>query len=89
MVDALVPFADTLRSEIDRGAALTDGWATAALAARTAADGTATLLPKMGRARPHAEKSIGTVDAGAHSLALIADAVAGVLSTRNKEEQHG
>jgi dihydroxyacetone kinase len=89
MVDALVPFAETLGREVDGGATLADGWATAAAAARTAADGTATLLPKMGRARPHAEKSLGTVDAGAHSLALIADAVAQVLTNSNKEEQNG
>ena len=89
MVDALVPFAETLRTEIDGGATLADGWATASAAARTAADATATLLPKMGRARPHAEKSLGTPDAGAHSLALIADAVAQVLTDSNKEEQHG
>ncbi|MFC0682294.1 dihydroxyacetone kinase family protein [Lysobacter korlensis] len=89
MVDALVPFAETLRSEIDGGAGLADGWVAAAAAARTAADGTATLLPKMGRARPHAEKSLGTPDAGAHSLALIADAVAQTLTNSKKEEQHG
>jgi hypothetical protein len=84
-----VPFAETLRAEIDGGAGLAAGWASAASAARIAADGTATLLPKMGRARPHAEKSLGTVDAGAHSMALIADAVSQVLQTHNKEEQHG
>jgi D-erythrulose 4-kinase len=89
MVDALVPFAETLRTQIDGGASLADGWTAAAAAARTAADGTATLLPKMGRARPHAEKSLGTPDAGAHSLALIADAVAQVLTTSNKEDHHG
>jgi dihydroxyacetone kinase len=87
MVDALVPFAETLRAEIDGGSTLADGWAAAAAAARTAADGTATLLPKMGRARPHAEKSLGTPDAGAHSLALIADAVARVLTTSNSDHQ--
>jgi dihydroxyacetone kinase len=89
MVDALVPFAETLSAEIEGGAALRDGWAAAASAARGAAEATATLLPKMGRARPHAEKSLGTPDAGAHSLALIANAIAQVLTTSNKEEQHG
>jgi dihydroxyacetone kinase len=37
--------------------------------------GTAQLLPRMGRARPLAEKSLGTPDAGAVSLALIVRAV--------------
>jgi len=35
--------------------------------------------PKMGRARPHAEKSLGTPDAGAHSLALIVTRLSRVL----------
>ncbi|NEB60271.1 DAK2 domain-containing protein, partial [Streptomyces diastaticus] len=48
-------------------------------AATEAAAGTAGLLPRRGRARPHAEKSLGTPDAGAHSLALITRAVHGVL----------
>ena len=36
----------------------------------------------MGRARPHAQKSLGTPDPGAHSLALIVRAVADVLAER-------
>ena len=60
---------------------MVDGFvaATAADAATRAAASTAELLPRMGRARPHAEKSLGTPDPGAHSLALIATAVAAVL----------
>ena len=33
-------------------------------------------MPRMGRARPHAEKSLGTPDPGAISLALTMTAVA-------------
>lgn len=77
MVDALVPFADVLQANVDRG--LTEAWKTAAGAATTAAAATSDLLPKMGRARPHAEKSLGTPDAGAHSLALIVTRIATVL----------
>ncbi|NJQ08686.1 DAK2 domain-containing protein, partial [Streptomyces lonarensis] len=40
----------------------------------------ADLLPRRGRARPHAERSLGTPDAGAHSLALIVRAVHPVLT---------
>jgi hypothetical protein len=36
----------------------------------------------MGRARPHAEKSLGTPDAGATSLGLITHAVGVILTTR-------
>ncbi|GHH91939.1 dihydroxyacetone kinase family protein [Streptomyces capillispiralis] len=79
MVDVLVPFADTLAAAVTDGTPLTDAWDRAAHAAETAAAATAGLLPRKGRARPHAEKSLGTPDAGAHSLALITRAVHAVL----------
>jgi hypothetical protein len=37
------------------------------------------LVPKIGRARPLAERSVGTPDPGAISLALIVTAVGNVL----------
>lgn len=80
MVDAIVPFVTTLAEQVGAGARLRDAWTVAAEASTTAAAATADLLPRMGRARPHAEKSLGTPDAGAHSFALIATAVAGVLT---------
>jgi dihydroxyacetone kinase len=83
LVDALVPFSGELTRAIDGGAPLAAAWATAADAATRAAASTADLLPRMGRARPHAEKSLGTPDPGAHSLALIATAVGAVLE-RNR-----
>ncbi|MEU1306545.1 dihydroxyacetone kinase family protein [Streptomyces shenzhenensis] len=79
MVDVLVPFADTLSAATASGLALAEAWDRAAGAAESAAAATAELLPRKGRARPHAEKSLGTPDAGAHSLALITRAVHGVL----------
>ncbi|MBD0421938.1 dihydroxyacetone kinase family protein [Streptomyces sp. TRM S81-3] len=79
MVDVLVPFADTLAAAVSEGLRLTTAWDRAAGAAEAAAAATAGLLPRKGRARPHAEKSLGTPDAGAHSLALITRAVHGVL----------
>ena len=79
LVDALVPFSVELTHGIDEGGSLAAAWAAAADAATRAAASTADLLPRMGRARPHAEKSLGTPDPGAHSLALIATAVAAVL----------
>ncbi|GAA2304852.1 dihydroxyacetone kinase family protein [Streptomyces kunmingensis] len=82
MVDVLVPFADTLGQQVAGGAGLVPAWAAAADAAEQAARATADLLPRMGRARPHAEKSLGTPDAGAHSLALIVRAVHGALTPR-------
>lgn len=82
MVDALVPFSATLTREVGAGASLADAWAAAADAAVAAAAATADLLPRMGRARPHAEKSLGTPDPGAHSFALIVRVVADVLAER-------
>ncbi|MET4638434.1 dihydroxyacetone kinase family protein [Mycetocola sp. 2940] len=84
MVDSLVPFADTLSREIAGGARLAAAWAIAADASTAAAAATADLLPRMGRARPHAEKSLGTPDAGAHSLALIVQRLATVLKEQEK-----
>ena len=86
MVDSLVPFADTLSSEIAGGARLAAAWATAADASTAAAAATADLLPRMGRARPHAEKSLGTPDAGAHSLALIVQRITTVLTDNEQEK---
>ncbi|WP_213813782.1 dihydroxyacetone kinase family protein [Glaciihabitans sp. dw_435] len=86
MVDALVPFSETLAAEAAAGATLAAAWSTAADAATTAAAATADLLPKMGRARPHAEKSLGTPDAGAHSFGLIVHAIAAVLTAEEGEK---
>ncbi|MGO1629541.1 MULTISPECIES: dihydroxyacetone kinase family protein [unclassified Microbacterium] len=69
MVDALVPFAQKLASRVGAGAALQSAWREAAEAAQAAARATAELLPRMGRARPHAEASVGTPDPGAVSFA--------------------
>ena len=83
MVDALVPFSETLAAQAEAGVPLATAWKTAADAASAAAAATADLLPKMGRARPHAEKSLGTPDAGAYSFGLIVQAIAGVLAAHD------
>ncbi|WP_104137729.1 dihydroxyacetone kinase family protein [Arthrobacter sp. ZGTC131] len=75
LVDVLVPFRDALAAGVDAGQSLTDAWGAAATVAQQAAEDTAQLLPLMGRARPHAEKSLGTPDAGAVSMALIVRAI--------------
>jgi dihydroxyacetone kinase len=86
MVDVLVPFSEALSREVAGGKSLRESWALAADAATAAADATARLLPRMGRARPHAEKSLGTVDAGAMSLALITQTVSDVLAAQTPKE---
>jgi dihydroxyacetone kinase len=72
LVDALVPFVETFAARIDGGADVLAAWGDATEAARVAADATADLVPKRGRARSHGAKSVGTADPGAVSLALIA-----------------
>lgn len=79
MVDVLVPFSDRLTERVAAGDTLTDAWAVASRQATQSASETAQLLPKLGRARPLAEKSLGTPDAGAVSLALIVNKVLRVL----------
>ncbi|MBP1872246.1 dihydroxyacetone kinase [Ensifer adhaerens] len=79
LVDALVPFVDTLEREFGVHKSLNAAWEIAAKAATDAADATSSLTPKLGRARPLAEKSIGHPDAGAVSLALTARVAAGFL----------
>ncbi|WIB61417.1 dihydroxyacetone kinase family protein [Curtobacterium sp. MCLR17_007] len=78
MVDALVPFDDVLAARVAAGEDLVTAWTAASDAAQHAADATAALLPRMGRARTHGEDAVGTPDAGAVSFALI---TAAVLST--------
>jgi dihydroxyacetone kinase len=79
LVDVLVPFRDALAGGAEAGKSLTKAWGAAATVAQQAAEDTAQLLPLMGRARPHAEKSLGTPDAGAVSMALIVRAIHNTL----------
>lgn len=71
MVDALLPFASSFAGLVAAGAEPARAWEDAARAATAAAEATAGLLPLKGRARPLAEKSLGTPDPGATSLAMI------------------
>ena len=81
MVDALLPFADTFTQAIDDGGSLATSLRAAAEAAAKAADATAGLSPKKGRARPLAEKSLGHPDPGAVSFGLIARRLADYAAT--------
>ena len=70
MLDCLIPFGEALEAEAESGKSLLEAWSAAADAAQKAAEETANLVPKVGRARPAAERSLGTPDAGAISMAL-------------------
>ena len=61
---------------------LDEAWREAAGVAVERAAATADLRPKVGRARPLAEKSLGTPDAGATSMGMILTAVGDVLAER-------
>jgi dihydroxyacetone kinase len=76
MLDALLPFVETLERGVAHGESWQQAWATAAQAATEAARATADMRPKVGRARPLADRSVGTPDAGATSLAMCAVTVA-------------
>ncbi|TLM75517.1 dihydroxyacetone kinase family protein [Pseudarthrobacter sp. NamB4] len=71
MVDALLPFTAAFSRLVAEGTGQAAAWEEAAQAAAGAAQATAALLPLKGRARPLAEKSLGTPDPGATSLAMI------------------
>lgn len=81
MVDALLPFRGAFQSAFNGGAPVAEALAAGAAAARKAADATASLRPRKGRARPLAEKSLGHPDPGAVSFALIADRMADYLGS--------
>ena len=76
LVDALHPFVERLRAEVGRGCTLALAIKAAAQDATRAAEATAPLRPKKGRARPLAERSIGSPDPGAVSFALVVSALA-------------
>lgn len=80
LLDALVPFVDALEQQVSTGADLVTAWQQAATQATKAAEATCARRPKVGRARPLADKSIGTPDPGAVSLALCVTAVGTVLA---------
>ena len=87
LVDALLPFVDTLAAQVEAGTSLRESWGAATDAAATAADATAALTPRLGRARPLAAKSLGHPDAGAVSLALVARTLAACLSEARASPQ--
>lgn len=83
MVDALVPFADTLADRVGAGESLAAAWTAAATAATVAAGETKELMPHLGRARAHGDKALGVADPGAVSFALIVERLRRSLTTED------
>lgn len=75
LVDAFLPFVDSFDDDMQAGLPLGAAWVNAADAAARAADATASLTPRLGRARPLAARSLGHADAGAVSFAIAMAAV--------------
>jgi dihydroxyacetone kinase len=84
MLDALLPFVQELERRVADGEPWHEAWRAAADVAVDAARSTADLRPKVGRARPLAERSVGTPDAGATSLAMCARTVGGCFTLAAK-----
>ncbi|WP_194397412.1 dihydroxyacetone kinase family protein [Microbacterium atlanticum] len=82
MIDAIVPFADDLQERLAAGDDLVAAWQHAAEVAADAAQKTAALTARLGRARSHGDKSIGTPDPGAVSFALVAHRALDILKER-------
>ena len=78
LIDAVEPFVTTLEAQVE-AAGLAAAWEQAADIASRAAQDTAALVPRIGRARPLAARSVGTPDPGATSFALCVRAVTGVM----------
>jgi dihydroxyacetone kinase len=79
MLDALGPFVDACANRVAAGSDWRTAWLRSAEVAQKAAAATAELRPMVGRARPLAERSIGTPDAGAVSLAMCINTVAELI----------
>lgn len=76
MLDAFIPCVQTLESEVQAGRPIGEAWRKAAEAAESAAQATAPMRPRIGRARPLAERSVGHADAGAVSFGYIVRTIA-------------
>lgn len=74
MMDALLPATEASRAAAERGFSIRDTLQFAAAAARGGAEATSTMSAAQGRARYAGEKSVGTQDPGATTVALIFEA---------------
>ncbi|SEH76717.1 homodimeric dihydroxyacetone kinase [Mycolicibacterium rutilum] len=86
MLDALLPFVEEMERRAAAGDSWIEAWRAAADVAADAARATADMRPKVGRARPLAERSVGTPDAGATSLAMCVRTVADCFTSVKQGE---
>ncbi len=82
LLDALVPMTDSIEESVAAGLSSDEVLDRAAVVTRAAADATAELVAKRGRAAYTGERSRGSVDAGATAVAVIIEQIAQVWKTR-------
>ena len=85
MLDAILPFETAFHEEVERGSDAVTALRLAADASTRAAEDTAELSPKLGRARPLAARSVGHADPGAVSFSLIVQSVGATLDYEGEE----
>lgn len=86
MVDAIIPFRETLKAEFAASSDLAASTKRAAAAARAAADATADITARRGRSHVLGEKSVGTPDPGAVSFSVLMDALGDLFTTAGAEQ---
>lgn len=87
MIDALTPAVDAAMAAVRAGYLPGRLLSEAAAAARAGAEGTRRLVPRAGRARYAADRSVGTQDPGATAAALILEAWARALTAVSGTER--
>jgi dihydroxyacetone kinase len=75
IIDAFLPFVESLEADLIAELPVGAAWVNAASAAARSAEATASLSPRLGRARPLATRSLGHPDPGAVSFAIAVAAV--------------
>lgn len=75
MLDVLMPFSKALEKAVDDESGIKKGWKKGLEVAKDACEKTKDMIPKVGRARPQAERSVGTPDAGAVSMTMAIESV--------------
>lgn len=85
MLDALLPAIDALEGALASGQRLDQAARSAADAARAARDATARMVAKRGRASQLGDRSLGAIDPGAASAALLLDALAVALGAEGPD----
>lgn len=87
VLDVLVPMTDRIEAETAAGTPTPDVVAAAAASAREAAEATAGMVAKRGRAAYTGERSIGSVDAGGMAVAVIVEQIARAWQAGTETEE--